>query len=257
MREYTVQVLKMGQADVPRPEVYWMSGWGEWETLYFYMILIQGGDTKAIINTGLPYDLKDLNERWAEFAGPRCELQRKETETPVEALRRAGVEPHQVTHVLLTPLQLYATANIPIFHNAKICMSRRGWIEDILARPSWLHVPRQYCISDEVLKYLLFQANDRLVLLADEDEVCPGIQAKWVGTHHRSSMLFTIHTEKGAVGVSDCVFKYGNLQGHPLGIGESLEEGALAYSYILRNIEHFIPLYDPRVLQKYPDGIVA
>ena len=257
MQPYTVRVLKMGQADVPRPEVYWMSGWGEWETLYFYMVLIQGGNITAIINTGLPHDLKDLNERWREFAGPRCELQREEGETPLEALQRAGVEPSQITHVLLTPLQLYATANIPMFANAKICVSRRGWIEDILVRPSWLHVPRKYCISDEVLKYLLFQANDRLVLLADEDEICPGIQAAWVGTHHRSSMLFTVHTKKGAVGISDCAFKYGNLDGHPLGIGESLAEGALAYGRILREIQHFVPLYDPQVLERYPDGIIA
>ncbi len=257
MHSYTVQVLKMGQSDVPRPEVYWMSGWGEWETLYFYMVLIRGNGVTAIINTGPPGDLMDLNERWREFAGPRCELQRKDTETPVEALLRAGIEPHQVTHVLLTPLQLYATANIPMFGNAKICLSRRGWIEDIVARPSWLHVPRKYCISDEVLEYLLFQANDRLVLLEDEDGICSGITATWVGTHHRSSMLFTIQTNKGAVGVSDCAFKYGNLQGHPLGIGESLAEGALAYSRIRREIQHFIPLYDPQVLEKYPDGIVA
>ena len=257
MHSYTVQVLKMGQADVPRPEVYWMTGWGEWETLYFYMVFIQSGDVKAIVNTGLPYDLQDLNARWKEFAGPRCELLRKEIETPVEALRHVGVEPHQITHVLLTPLQIYATANIPLFTNARICMSRRGWIEDILARPSWLHVPRRYCIADEVLKYLLFQASDRLILLADEDEICPGIQAAWVGTHHRSSMLFTIRTKNGTVGVSDCAFKYGNLQGHPLGIGESLAEGAIAYERILRDIQHFIPLYDPQVLEKYPDGIVA
>ena len=257
MHPYTVQVLKVGQADVPRPEVYWMSGWGEWETLYFYMVLIRGNGITAIINTGPPNDLTDLNERWREFAGPRCEIQREEAEATVEVLRRAGVAPDQVTHVLLTPLQIYATANIPLFANAKICMSRRGWIEDIVARPSWLHVPRKYCISDEVLEYLLFQGNDRLVLLEDEDEICPGITAAWVGTHHRSSMLFTIHTDKGSVGVSDCAFKYGNLQGHPLGIGESLAEGALAYDRIRRKIQHFIPLYDPQVLGKYPDGIVA
>ncbi|MEO6964896.1 MAG: hypothetical protein ABI076_03240 [Acidobacteriaceae bacterium] len=257
MNPYTVQVLKVGQADVPRPEVYWMSGWGEWETLYFYMVLIRGNGITAIINTGPPNDLTDLNERWREFAGPRCEIQREEAEATVEVLRRAGVAPDQVTHVLLTPLQIYATANIPLFTNAKICMSRRGWIEDIVARPSWLHVPRKYCISDEVLEYLLFQGNDRLVLLEDEDEICPGITAAWVGTHHRSSMLFTIHTDMGSVGVSDCAFKYGNLQGHPLGIGESLAEGALAYDRIRRKIQHFIPLYDPQVLEKYPDGIVA
>ena len=70
-------------------------------------------------------------------------------------------------------------------------------------------------------------------------------------------MLFTIQTNKGIVGVSDCAFKYRNLQGHPLGIGESLAEGAIAYDRILRTVQHFIPLYDPDVLERYPGGLVA
>lgn len=254
---YTVQVFRMARADVPRPEVFWMNGWGEWEILYFYMVLIRGGDVTALINTGPPQDLDILNGPWHEFAGPRCELVRESSETPVETLKRVGLAPADITHVLLTPLQLYATANIALFPNAQICMSRRGWIEDILARLPWLHVPRQYCISDATLKYLLFEANDRLRLLEDEDEICPGIRASWVGTHHRSSMLYSISTAKGAVGVSDCAFKYGNVEGHPLGIGESLEEGYRTYRRIRKEIQHFIPLYDPEVLTKYPDGVVA
>jgi glyoxylase-like metal-dependent hydrolase (beta-lactamase superfamily II) len=254
---YSVQVFKMARAEVPRPEVFWMSGWGEWETLYFYMVLIRGGDIAALINTGPPQDLDILNEHWHEFAGPRCELVRESSETPEETLKRVGLAPPDITHVLLTPLQLYATANIASFPNAQICISRRGWLEDILARPSWIHVPRKYCISDATLKYLLFEANHRLRLLEDGDEICPGILASWVGTHHRSSMLYSISTPKGPVGISDCAFKYGNVEGHPLGIGESLEEGHRAYSRIRREIQHFIPLYDPEVLTRYPDGVVA
>ena len=33
---YEIQVLKMGQCEVPGPEVYWMSAWDTWETLYFW-----------------------------------------------------------------------------------------------------------------------------------------------------------------------------------------------------------------------------
>jgi hypothetical protein len=70
-------------------------------------------------------------------------------------------------------------------------------------------------------------------------------------------MLYSISTAKGTVGISDCAFKYGNVEGQPLGIGESLEEGYRAYSRIRREIQHFIPLYDPEVLTKYPGGVVA
>jgi glyoxylase-like metal-dependent hydrolase (beta-lactamase superfamily II) len=254
---YTVRVFRAARADVPRPEVFWMNGWGEWERLFFYMVLVQGPNVNAIVNTGPPPDLEILNKGWREFAGSRCELVREESETPQRILQSVDLQLSDITHVLLTPLQLYATANIALFPNAQICMSRRGWVEDVTARLPWLHPSRKYCISDEVLKYIFFEASHRLRLLECEDEVCLGIRASWVGTHHRSSMLYSIDTANGTVGVSDCAFKYKNVEGHPLGIGESLEEGYIAYTRIRKEIRHFIPLYDPEVLVRYQDGVVA
>ena len=256
-RNYKVKVLKMGQADVPGPEVFWMSHWGQWETLFFYMALIQGEGITAVVNTGPPADSSDLNDRWQAFAGERCHMLRKEEERPANALASCGVAPEDVTHVLVTPLQLYATANIPLFPNARICVSRRGWIEDIFARPPWLHVPRELCIPDDVLSYLLFDARDRFCLVEDEDEIAPGIRAWWAGTHHRSSMTYTVNTVQGTVAITDCAFKYRNLDGHPLGIAESLAEGHAAYSRIRSEAAHVIPLYDPEVLDRYPGGVVA
>lgn len=247
----------MGQADVPGPEVFWMSHWGQWETLFFYMVLIQGEGVTAVINTGPPRDLTELNQRWRAFAGDRCQMLRTEDELPERALASAGIKPDDVTHVLLTPLQAYATANIPLFRNAQICVSRRGWIEDIVARPDWLHVPRELCISDDGLRYLLFDARDRLRLLDDSEEVVPGIDAWWAGTHHRSSMVFNVATREGVVAAGDCAFKYQNVEGHPLGIAESLAEGHTAYLRIKRTSDHFIPLYDPEVLTRYPGGVIA
>ncbi len=234
-----------------------MHGWGEWETLYFYIGLIRGGGVTALVNTGPPHDLADLNAAWRQFAGPRCQMLRGPTETVDALLLRAGVRAEEVTHLLLTPLQLYATANIAMFPKAEICISRRGWIEDIVERLPWLHVPRDMCISRQTLAYLQGEARSRFRLLDAEERVCPGIEAAWIGTHHRSSVLYMVTTSRGKVGLSDCAFKYGNLIGHPLGIGESLAEGYAAYTRIQREVDHFIPLYDPDVLERYPDGIIA
>ena len=254
---YRLTVLKMGQAEVPGPEVYWMSHWGKWELLYFYMVLIEGNGITAVINTGPPEDLALLNRAWQTFAGPRCQFIRAEEEQPLKALAALGVVPEQVDFVLLTPLQLYATANIPLFPKATICFSKRGWIEDIMARPRWLHIPRPLCISDEVLKYLLFDAGDRVRLLEDEEEVFPGIHAWWAGTHHRSSMVYRIQTTSGAVSITDAAFKYPNLSGHFLGVGESLAEGDRAYRRILAESKHVLPLYDPEVLTRYPERAIS
>ena len=57
---YAVNVLKMGQSDVPGPEVYWMSHFDEWLTLYFYMVVLRGEGVVAVINTGPPLDLTEM-----------------------------------------------------------------------------------------------------------------------------------------------------------------------------------------------------
>lgn len=247
----------MAEAEVPGPEVFWMSRWQEWFRLFFYMVVVRGNGVTAVVNTGPPADLTELNLAWSAFAGPRCQMTRLEEQRPENALAGIGVDPAKVDFVLLTPLQAYATANIPLFRNAQICCSRRGWIEDIVARESGLHVPRHLCVSDGILQHLLFEAKDRLRLLEDEEEVCPGIHAWWAGTHHRSSMVYSFDTAAGKVMTGDCAFMYGNVAGHPLGIAESILEGEAAYRRIRKEASIFLPLYDPEVLERYPRGIVV
>src|SRR5690242_6624585 len=112
---YDVQVLKVGECDVMGPEVYWMDRWLEWETLYFYMVLIRNAEHTVLINAGPPRDLTALNARWGGGAfGKRGELRRTEAELPERALASVGVAPDDVDHLLITPLQAYATANIPL-----------------------------------------------------------------------------------------------------------------------------------------------
>lgn len=255
---YRVDVLKMGRCEVRGPEVYWMDRWDDWEELAFYMVVLRGGGHVVVINTGPPRDLAALNERWTGAFGPRGALVRRESELPEAALASLGVRPEDVDTVLITPLQAYAVGNIPLFRNAQVCLSRRGWIEDFHAPLYEMHVPRKLRIPDDVLAYLTIEAPEKLRLLADEQEILPGLSAAWVGTHHRSSMAFFAETSAGRVAVSDCAFKYGNLErNHPLGIMESLPECMAAYSRLRSEADVFIPLYDPEVLRRFPDGVVA
>jgi glyoxylase-like metal-dependent hydrolase (beta-lactamase superfamily II) len=254
--KYEIQLCKAGESDVPGPEVYWMRNWNTWERLNFIIAVVRGGGKTIVINTGPPADLSSLNEAWVSgYGDPRVAIRRSDDERPENALRRVGVEPDLVDYVLLTPLQAYATANIPSFPNATICISRRGWIEDIHA-PLWpTHVPRKFCIPDEVLVYLETEAWSRVRLIEDDEEILPGIQARWVGAHHRSSMAFFIATETGTVAISDCFFKYGNLeQNIPLGVMESLEECMRSYAFIRRSAKMAVPLYDPEVFERHPAG---
>jgi glyoxylase-like metal-dependent hydrolase (beta-lactamase superfamily II) len=161
------------------------------------------------------------------------------------------LKPGDIDHVLITPLQAYATGNIPLFTNAEICLSKRGWIEDFQAPKYNMHIPRKLRIPDDVLHYLEITAPARLHLLEDEEEVLPGIRAFWTGVHHRSSMAYVIDTAKGPVVVSDCFFKYRNVESMiPLGIMESLEECMRAYERIRKEAGILLPLYDPLVPER-------
>jgi glyoxylase-like metal-dependent hydrolase (beta-lactamase superfamily II) len=255
---FEVRVLKMGQCDVAGPEVYWMSHWNDWLTLYFWMVVIRGNGKTAIINTGPPADLAALNERWGRAFGDRGKLARTESERPLNALASLGILPDDVDYVLITPLQAYATANIQMFKRAQVCISKRGWIEDFHAEKFPMHVPREFRIPNETLQYLTIEGHERLRLLEDEDEIEPGLRCFWAGVHHRSSMCYLIETAKGRVAVSDCVFKYGNIEEmEPLGIQESLEEFYVTCGRIKREADIFIPLYEPDVLARHPGGKVA
>ena len=255
---FSVRVLTLGQCDVPGPEIYWMSHWDKWYTLNFYMTVVQGGGKTAIINTGPPADLVPLNEVWKHFAGDRCQMRREESERPVAALASIGIAPEDVDYVLITPLQAYATANIHLFANATVCLSKRGWVEDYHV-PKWpMHIPRELRIPDQVIRYLQFEAPEKLRLLDDEDEILPGLRAWWAGVHHRSSMAYAIDTARGTVIVTDSFFKYGNVEENiPLGIMESMEECFATYARLRREGAILVPIYDPEVLDRFPSGVVA
>lgn len=75
--------------------------------------------------------------------------------------------------------------------------------------------------------------------------------------HHRSSVVYSVDTDKGVVMIGDCAMKYENLDGPPLGIAESLLEASTAYKRIKREASIFLPLYEPEVLVRYPNGIHA
>jgi len=261
MSKYKLRVLKMGESDAPGPEVYWMSHWFEWETLYFYMIVIQGEGITAIINTGPPDDLTALNAYWlAGYGDKRTEMRRLETERPLTALAGAGIKPTDVQYILVTPLQAYADANISKFPEAKkIFISRRGWIEDFFAPPApRSDFPRKLMIPDDQVVYLTTKVFDRVHLVEDREEVLPGIRMIWAGVHHRSSMAIAIPTDRGTVVVSDCFFKYGNIEKNiPLGVNESLEEGRRIYEVIRKEADITVPLYDPEVLKRFPQGVIG
>ena len=256
---YSIQAFNVGTFWVPGPEVYWMENWNQREEMNTIIFLLRGGGENILINTGPPQDLSILNAAWLKFFGfPEAQLTRTDDQLPQNVLRSQALSPEDISTVVITPLQAYATANIHLFKNATICISRKGWIEDFQAPYYHLHVPRHLRIPPEVNHYLQNEGWEKLRLLADEQEIMPGIRTFWAGVHHRSSLAVCIETQKGTALISDSFFKYGNVeQGRYLGVMESMMEADSTWARIRKEAQLLASIYDPEVFRRYPGGVLA
>ena len=243
--------------DVPGPQVFWMSAWDRWLPLHFNVLLVEGHGIKLLVNTGPPDDLEPLNRHVRSMLGERACFARGAEETVLAHLGRVGLEPDEITHVVVTPFTLYSTSGIPLFPNAEICLSRRGWLA-FHTTHDHPHDARWATFSKETLRYLVVDAWDRVRLLEDEDVIAPGIRTWWAGAHHRASIAVEIDTPAGVAIASDAFFYRENvIDDHPLGIGESLDQALACYARVRQTADHILPLTDPTLLDLYPGGVVA
>ncbi|MBP3964030.1 hypothetical protein [Paenibacillus lignilyticus] len=259
--QYEVQVKQVASfGQVPGPEVFWMSAFDRWLPLITLMGVIRGGGKTILINSGPPLDfVPAMNASWLEFfKDERARMTVTEEQQTLNVLRAMGISPEEVDYVVVTPLQAYAIGNVDLFPNATICLSKRGWID--FHAPKHPDPRRDMAIPSRILTHLVVDAwrEGRVRLLEDEETLLPGLHIWYAGTHHRSSMAVNVQTHAGTVIFSDCMFYYDNVEkNHPLGILENLEECHDAYARIRKEAAVIVPLYDPAVLERHPDGCVS
>jgi glyoxylase-like metal-dependent hydrolase (beta-lactamase superfamily II) len=256
---YSIKAFNAGTFWVPGPEVYWMERWGTLEEMNALIYLVRGGGHNILINTGPPQDLTIVNKAWLNFFGfPEAQIVRTDEQLPQNIIGSQGLTPEEITDVIVTPLQAYATSNIHLFQNATIHISRKGWIEDFQAPYYHLHVPRHLRIPPEVNNYLQNEGWEKVNLLADEAEILPGLRTFWAGVHHRSSLAVSIGTSKGNTIITDSFFKYGNIEkGRYLGVMESMMEADSTWARIRREAQVVASIYDPEVFVRHPGGVLA
>jgi len=258
---YAVRVLSVGQSMVHGPKIYWMSHWDEMLPLAYNVTLIQGGGITALVNTSPPDDDAQTRLDFPEWKTlqypPHGFLTRQPTQMIEAALAEVGVGLDEITHVLLTPIELFTTGTLHRFRRAMICMTRRGWVHFHTTHQHphdsrWRKFPRETLID------LVTDSWDRVRLLDDEDLIAPGLRTWWCGGHHRESMVVEVDTPVGTTAVSDLFFYYDNIESDQLvGICECMEEVLAANARVRRNASHLVPIHDPKVFDRYPGGVIA
>jgi hypothetical protein len=254
--QFHVTMLKMGEGDVPGPEAFWMSHWDSWVTLDFQVALIRRPGVVALVNTGPAVDLEPMNAGWARFLGERARFRRTEGQFVLDQLGMHGVAPEDVTHIFLTPLQLYTVSNVLAFPNALIHIARRGW-QHFHESKQHPHDQRDTSIPPGILVQLVTAAWPRVVLLDDEQEIMPGLRTWWAGSHHRATIAVEVDTGVGTAVITDAFFLLDNVvQNHPIGICENIYEAMAAHRRAAQ-ADIILPLYDPANFARFPAGCVS
>ena len=132
MSRYAVRVLSAGTSRIRGPEVFWMDAWDEELDLALNVTLIQGHGITALVNATPPATDAYVRERFPRCATswtrPTATLVRGPEHRLEGLLASAGLTPADVTHVLLTPLELYTTGALHQLREAQVCITRRGWV---------------------------------------------------------------------------------------------------------------------------------
>lgn len=253
---FHITSLSMGRGEIPGPELFWMNNFDEWHTINFQVMLIQGEGFCGLVNTGPPKDLEPMNMGWEAFLGERARFRREEGEYLMDQLSRVGVSPEEVTHIILTPLQLYAVGNVHRFPNAQICLSKTGWIHYMTSKEH-PHDDKDTSIPPELVSRLVTDMWPRLRLLENEDQIVPGISTWWAGSHHRASIAVEVATKNGTAVITDAFFTMDNLtRNRPIGICENIYEAIEAHARAQRS-NIILPLYDPANFDRHPGGVVV
>lgn len=256
---YSIKAIKYCEQSVPGPQMFFMDRWDQWLVADFFFFILRRNDGQMLLVDPGVRDVNEINPLTVAGVGERGRFRMDmATQSIPLLLRREGIDPAEVTAVLLTHLHYDHCSNAKLFPNARFLVSRRGLFMTI--DPPVAGMTPDILFPRDVLAYFVNEARDRVMLLEDEaPNALPGIGAFYIGGHTMCSQAFTVQTAQGlAVLPGDTVFYYENLErDHPIGAAVDQVQCRKAMNRIRSLGALVVPPHDPELLRKYPDGVVA
>ncbi len=247
---YRVQMYRTGECRVKGRYAYRNYAKDQDHLYTIYIGIIKGNGITALVDTGME-SVAEMN-KGAGFllSEPIIQQQGEDTES---ILHKASVSPDDVDYIFLTHCHYDHCSKLPIFTNAQVVIPAYAW-------KVW-HTEEDGAVylHEGLLAYLEQLNRDKRLVLLDESVVVPGIGVQWVGGHSPCSQFIDVNTDKGVVTFSgDTVQMYGNLEHNDvIAIQVNDEQCWRALDIARSTTDILIPGHDPRVMDKYPDGIIA
>jgi glyoxylase-like metal-dependent hydrolase (beta-lactamase superfamily II) len=168
-------VFRAGGEYGPAVSVYWNDRLNESCDLYYYLALIENEDRRILVNTGMPEDFTEF-ENFVKAWNPTCRIYRDASERTEQILASAGLTPADIDLVLITPLTVYSTGNLALFRKARFGFNRKGWIDFWAPAKHAPRLPLNIAMCRESRVFLAEGGVERVRLLDDEEDVCPGVR---------------------------------------------------------------------------------
>jgi N-acyl homoserine lactone hydrolase len=259
MATYSIKAVKFCEQTVPGPQLFYMSAWDTWQDVDFYFFILRRDDGQIVlVDTGVR-NVDEINPLVVAGAGEkgRFRMDMRRQNVPL-LLRQEGIDPADVAYVFLTHFHYDHCSNVKLFPNAKIVVSKRGWLKTLA--PKHLKMVPDVLFPRDVLAYLAGEARDRLILAEDdEQEIAPGLGVFRASGHTMCGQAVRVNTAQGtAVLTGDVIFLYENLErDHPVGLNISIEDCYDGMSKIREQADVVVPPHDPELLKRYPGGVIV
>ncbi|HSL20381.1 MAG TPA: N-acyl homoserine lactonase family protein [Vicinamibacterales bacterium] len=219
------------------------------------MIWLLKGSNGRIVLIDAGFYAKKFIDRWR----PR------DFRSPADAVRAAGVQPEEVTDIIVTHAHWDHVGGVDLFPKADVWIQRDEYT--YYTGEAWHSRETHGGIDpDDMATLLRINTQGRLRFVSgDDQETVPGVRCYTGGRHTWASQYVSAPLRTGtAVFASDNVYLYENLE-RRAPIAQTLDaESNLRAQGRIRSLatrpELIVPGHDPTVFERFPataDGVVA
>jgi glyoxylase-like metal-dependent hydrolase (beta-lactamase superfamily II) len=209
----------------------------------FFVWLLKSERRTLLVDTG-------FNEETAKARNRRLLC------CPIDSLSILGVEPAQITDVIITHMHYDHAGNIKKLPTATFHL-QDAEMEYATGRYMRRHPLRHAYSVEDVVDLVRCLYQDRIIFHQGNDKIAPGIELLHIGGHTRGLQSLRVFTKRGwVVLASDAAHYYDNMRlQNPFPIVFNVADMLTGYETLMKHADspdHIVPGHDPEVLRVYP-----